>query len=482
MLKKQIIKQVKNNLTLNNSLELEENISIEAKGKGCKFTSKFIEAGVAYYEEFGDVLITKETLDKFINTIIGCPVIIKHKNIDDSNADKERVGVISEVWFNEDDGWFYCGGIIWDKQAIDLVKNQGWSVSCTYDFESDFENKIHNGKKIDMEFINGEFLHLALVENPRYERANIVMNAKDNDDLEWITVKGNHIPIKKGQSKDEAVKEWIDSKDKEEIKEDKKEDKSKNLKQQQLDIILKENPMRDDYHTGIRNIEDIKTFEEAIEDDESFTWGDFDKKEAIEALKSGFVTVYSSKPIKNGGFVSTSKNQSRDYAGNGKIYEKKVAIKDIAWINGDEGQYAKIKEKTNSTDNTTKEQTMNVLNELTEFVKNIINNSGKEKEMSKEEKIKDLLKDKVDEETIQNVLNALEEEKEEKREEKEEKFEEEKELAENKCKNEDDEKEEEKQEVKNSMEMVNRVINNSFEVENSLYMSQSKRIELGNNY
>ena len=175
----------KTNLVTNSLLELGDDISDEAKGKGRKFVSRFIEAGVAHYRDFGDVLITKETLDKFINTMIGCPVIITHKDIDDNNADKERVGVVSEVWYNSADGWYYCSGIIWDKKAIDLVKNQGWSVSCTYDFESDNQAKTHNGKKIDREFTNGEFLHLALVDNPRYERANIVMNAKEK---EFITV------------------------------------------------------------------------------------------------------------------------------------------------------------------------------------------------------------------------------------------------------------------------------------------------------
>ena len=30
--------------------------------------------------------------------------------------------------------------------------------------------------------------------------------AKNDDDTEWITVKGNHIPVKEGQSKAEAIK------------------------------------------------------------------------------------------------------------------------------------------------------------------------------------------------------------------------------------------------------------------------------------
>lgn len=214
----------KQRLILNNEMELGENVSDDAKGKGRKFVSRFIEAGVAHYEEFGDVLITKETLNSFIETMVGCPVIIKHKDIDDQNVDKERVGVVSKVWYNEWDGWFYCEGIIWDKQAIDLIKNQGWSVSCTYDFDTDNQSKMHNGKKIDMEFTGGEFLHLALVPNPRYERANIVMNSKKDDEEnfevenargfdgregKWITVKGTHVFIPDGEDEKKVVEEFI---------------------------------------------------------------------------------------------------------------------------------------------------------------------------------------------------------------------------------------------------------------------------------
>lgn len=174
-----MLQSTKSNLIINNAVELGDNISLEDKGKGRHFTSRFIEAGLAHYQEFGDVLITKETLDKFVYSMVGCPVIIRHKDITAKNVDKERVGVVSKVWYNELDGWFWCEGIIWDKQAIDLIKNQGWSVSCTYDFESDFKKGTYHGKEYDMEFTGGEFLHLALVDNPRYERANIVVNSKD---------------------------------------------------------------------------------------------------------------------------------------------------------------------------------------------------------------------------------------------------------------------------------------------------------------
>lgn len=117
------------------------------------------------------------------------------------------------------------------------------------------------------------------------------------------------------------------------------------IKEKQLKIILETNPMNDDYHVGIRNIDDIKTFDEVIDDDESFVWGDFSREDAQEALEKGEIKVYSSKEIKNGNFVSTSYNQARDYAGNGKVYSKIVPLEDVAWISGDEGQYAKVYKK-----------------------------------------------------------------------------------------------------------------------------------------
>lgn len=161
---------------------LIDNFVLDEKGKGHKFVSKFIEAGLVHYQKYGDILITKETLDKFIGTMVGCPVIINHKQVTDDNVEKERVGVISNVWFNPSDGWYYCDGIIWNKQAIDLVKNQGWNVSCAYSFESDRKPLKYHGKTISMEFTNGNFQHLAIVETPRYEDANIVINSVEFDE------------------------------------------------------------------------------------------------------------------------------------------------------------------------------------------------------------------------------------------------------------------------------------------------------------
>ena len=46
----------------------------------------------------------------------------------------------------------------------------------------------------------------------QYMRQMAVLDANDDDIESWITVKGNHIPIKKGQSKEDAVKSFIEKK------------------------------------------------------------------------------------------------------------------------------------------------------------------------------------------------------------------------------------------------------------------------------
>lgn len=118
------------------------------------------------------------------------------------------------------------------------------------------------------------------------------------------------------------------------------------LKEKQLKIIKNNNPVNDDYHTWIRNVEDIKTLEETINDSD---WIDYDEynpdlsRQDIEnAIDSGKITVYSSYPIKQGIFVSPSKMETESYSSNGKVYSKEVKINDVAWIDPTQGQYAKV--------------------------------------------------------------------------------------------------------------------------------------------
>lgn len=517
--------------TVSNKMELGENISDEAKGKGRLFVSRFIEPGVAHYQEFGDVLITKETLDKFINTMIGCPVIIQHKDIDDQNVDDERVGVVSKVWFNEADGWFYCEGIIWDKQAIDLVKNQDWNVSCTYDFDSDNQPKTHNGKQIDREFTDGEFLHLALVPNPRYERANIVMNAKDWDgnEGEWIKIHGNPIFIKKGQNKDEIVKDFISKLEQKSIKLKRKNGEEYNVtvnpelrdidnfSKYYSDLNIYKNKLKD-----AGNLEDAKHIEEIMADIyEEVQYGS-EKDDEIEKKAKGviaFLTKYSGENA----HVQVIDDKGYKFLINGTNttgFSEKTA-KDLAdRLNANKQikMDAKHKKQIQSKDWTVEvelknrgDNCMTVLNELKEFIKNVVKNEKDEemKEVKNEDKRKlieevgGILKGKVDDEIIRTILKKMEEasyepseddkaDNEADEEEKEEKFEEEKEIANNKkAKNEEEldeeideeiEKEEVENKCKNSMDDVKKIIMGGSSKVKSNYITKEERFALGENY
>lgn len=363
-----LISQNRKQLVLNSTLELGEDLTVEKKGKGRKFVSRFIEAGVAHYQEFGDILITKETLDKFIHTMVGCPLIINHKEITDKNADKERVGVISNVWFNDMDGWYYCDGIIWDLQAIDLVKNQGWSVSCTYDFVSDNLEKTHNGKQISMEFIDGEFLHLALVNNPRYERANIVINSKDQvENVEFrtgIDKDGNKYAYPLEEKKVEKTSE---------IKKDKKE-KSEEEK-----------------------IEEINTFKKIIEDKQK------NKEYTKDEIKEAITTIIKNKNIKSEKELwQIFGNESNLKLEISKILEKPTQKKGIE-------QYKKISEidKIKEQNTPSEEKEIERLIDIADSVSMF--NSGSTEKRLNEKAIKELDEIEISEEKKEETKQKLKE-------------------------------------------------------------------------
>lgn len=119
-------------------------------------------------------------------------------------------------------------------------------------------------------------------------------------------------------------------------------------KEIQLEIINKFNPMLDDYHTGVRSTDDIKTYREALDYDDYIEGGyspDYSEDMIKQAIKTGKITVYSSYSIKQGTFVTPSKMEAQCYAGQtGKVFCKEVKLEDVAWLDGMQGQYANIKE------------------------------------------------------------------------------------------------------------------------------------------
>ena len=175
----------------------------------------------------------------------------------------------------------------------------------------------------------------------------------------WVTINGRHILLKDGQTIDDFFKfdknskeDLVDKKERE-IKE--QQERTKKLtdehrgyltKDEQLDVILKSNPAEDDDHTWIREKSDILTYAEAIKDTfgddiDDFT-PDFTAEDIKRALKTGRITVYSSKPIVNGNFVTPSAMEAAAYAGDQGIYKAELDLRDVAWIDEGQGQLATL--------------------------------------------------------------------------------------------------------------------------------------------
>ena len=263
-----------------NAVFLDENTG----GKGKYFRARILQAGLVKYS-FGVCLLENETINKFIYDFVGCPVIIDHKDITSENAKDERVGVISRVWFDQMDGWFWVEGVIFEEEAISLI-NDGYNVSCQYEiseYANNVGNQLHNGNPYDKVILNGKPEHLAIVKNPRYENAMIAVNAlevamnKDDKKGQWITVKGTHIFIKDGQSVTEAMREKGMQVDRKYDKED-----------ADFDVDQLKKDIKEAQKAGFESIEDIADYLGLDEDEVRETLADQSEKKEYDELKGKY--------------------------------------------------------------------------------------------------------------------------------------------------------------------------------------------------
>lgn len=235
-------------------------------GKGRYFKARILQPGLVKYS-FGVCLLEKETIDKFVNEFVGCPVIIGHNDVTTENADKLVGGHICHIWYDNADGWYWVDGIIDDQDALDKI-DDGWNVSCQYEiteYSNNTDGKLHNGNPYDKVILNGKPEHLAIVATPRYENAMIAVNAIDlTEDIEmyatnedkWITVhpgggdggegKGRHLLLKDGETPKEAMQRQWGIYDKRQAKENKSNEPKDITKEEHEKIKEQVGKMSDD--------------------------------------------------------------------------------------------------------------------------------------------------------------------------------------------------------------------------------------------
>lgn len=146
---------------------------------------KYIMPGLVDYEYMnnGDgarVLVTKNALDKMLKdpekTLVGKPVVnLAHRDVSpDDYKNGKADGIVTNAWYNPDDGWYWCEALVWDEDTRKNMQN-GHSVSCEYTALPPWGPAgTLNQVPYDKEVTDGRYKHLAVVSGPRYEGAKIM--------------------------------------------------------------------------------------------------------------------------------------------------------------------------------------------------------------------------------------------------------------------------------------------------------------------
>jgi len=147
-----------------------------------EYDCRFIEPGLINYDDMGagTALVRKEALDNMAQSFKGCPVLFKlHDDVSPETFKEQACGLVNEVYYNANNGWYHAKFFIWDDATKAGILSGKYSVSCAYiPTDTNTDGGIYNNINYDMEVKNGEYTHLAIVENPRYNGAKIFINSK----------------------------------------------------------------------------------------------------------------------------------------------------------------------------------------------------------------------------------------------------------------------------------------------------------------
>ena len=164
------------------------------------FYAKHMKAGVANYPENKEVIyISNDTIADMAKSFEGKPVYVHHQEVDLENLKDQMDGVVSESFWNKYDGEWWIKFVAISDDAKKAIAN-GWGVSNCYDHLVRGNGGTCINVKYDSEIIGGQFQHLAIVPNPRYEDAKIYTEEEYNNYIEQKKQKLDKITNSKGEN------------------------------------------------------------------------------------------------------------------------------------------------------------------------------------------------------------------------------------------------------------------------------------------
>lgn len=137
---------------------------------------KHIAPGVCAYKD-ETIFIGEETLKKMDKSFSGKPIFINHKTVDPDTEKEDAVGYVVESFYLPEDGTHWAKILIIDDKGHEAIK-QGWKVSNAYKPTGFGVGGEWHNVPYNREVTDAYYTHLALVDNPRYEEAEI-MSAED---------------------------------------------------------------------------------------------------------------------------------------------------------------------------------------------------------------------------------------------------------------------------------------------------------------
>jgi hypothetical protein len=157
-----------------------ERLNLAPSGK--RFYAEFITPGLISYRDVkgGVDLIRKETLDRDAQSMMGAALTIKHpakELIISRNFTDVSHGKVDKVGYNEKTGFYFAEGDVETDAARERI-NAGDGVSCGFTVLQKAPGGTWNQVPFTQEDKHLEFHHLALVERPRIEEADIRLNSK----------------------------------------------------------------------------------------------------------------------------------------------------------------------------------------------------------------------------------------------------------------------------------------------------------------
>lgn len=151
-----------------------------ANSQGKIFYGMHFYPGVAEYQEPGKdpyrIYLNEDTLRSMDPSFAGRPIFVEHVDEVDDDLDelrKEADGWVIESFFNSADGKHWVKFIVVSEIAEQAIKN-GLRLSNAYIPKSFANGGLWNGVSYIKEITGGEYEHLAIVKNPRYEESVIL--------------------------------------------------------------------------------------------------------------------------------------------------------------------------------------------------------------------------------------------------------------------------------------------------------------------